>query len=143
MKFDVGSRFFSDTKQSLKTMQAVIRVTHGVNSAPTDPCPKFLLNSATVDELTCFWVSHIGPKASAANYEYSIQFEGKQYRKNGKKDYFFEGTRRCLPCDLSHEHVKRKKCALVLDNESIEDVTKTKGNNEDSKLYYFLNIYKV
>jgi len=80
---------------------------------------KYLFNWCSLDDdFTLFW--------------YTLQV----YRnKENTEKYAFEGTRDCIPCDLSHSDVKKKKCTLVLDKGLIADATK-----DDGKFRYFLTI---
>ena len=57
-------------------------------------------------------------------------------RRIGKdtEEHLFEGTRRCVPCDRSHEEVKRTRCAIMLEDELVEEAS------EDGKLYFDLTI---
>jgi len=97
-------------------------------------CHKFLENWCSLDNnSTLFWVAYIGQKDLASNFRYTLQVESKD---EAKKDVF-EGTRNCIPCDLSHTDVKEKKCAFLLDKGLIDDATK-----EDGKFHYNLTIHK-
>jgi len=110
----------------LKKEQAVFTVT------ADDHC-KFLFNWCSSGDVKLFWVAYIGKKVLSSNYKYTLQVESKDRAKK----YIFEGTRNCIPCDLSHTDVKKKKWALVLDNDLLADATK-----EDGKLCYTLTIDK-
>jgi len=108
----------------LKKDQAVISVDDGY---------KFLLNWCSLDDnFTLFWAAYIGQNSLSSNYKYTIQV---QRSKDEPWKYVYEGTRECIPCDLSHTDVKNKKSALVLDKGLIDDATK-----EDDMLHYTLTI---
>jgi len=95
---------------------------------------KFLFNWCSLDDdLTLFWVAYIGRKNLSSNYRYTLQVESKEEAK----DDVFEGTRYCIPCDLSHTDIKKKKWALLLDKDLIVEATR-----EDGNLHYTLTINK-
>ena len=100
----------------------------------------FIINVCSFDEVTrIFWVAHIGSKDSALNYKYTLQIENYQEGQNAaKKGYEFECTRKCVPCDLSHEDVKTERCAIMLERSLIEKAIK-----EDYKFCFRLSISKV
>ena len=117
-------------KNGLVKTQAVL-----VSSVVSDTGQQFLLNWCTLDEVSkLFWISYSGPKDSAASFKYTLQVCSKE----NKKVFLFEGTRRCVPCDLSHDEIRAKRWALVLDNDLIEDATRA-----DNKVVYWLTILKV
>jgi len=104
---------FWNMKNSLKKDQTIISV---------EGDDKFICNwSSLDDDLTLFWVAYIGKKALSSNYKYTLQV---QKGTNETEKYAFEGTRDCIPCDLSHTDVKKKKWALLLDKDLIADATK-------------------
>ena len=77
----------------VKKHQAVITV----RDETGEDCQDFLANFCSLDEAsTLFWVAHIGPRNSAARYKYTL-------RVTSKDNNMFEGTRNCVPCDLSHK----------------------------------------
>lgn len=113
----------------LDKTQFVFEVSSGVD------CQKFLLNWYKFDEVSkLFWMAYIGPKDLASSYKYTVQV---QKSKAEEKKYAFEGTRYCVPCDLSHEDVKRKRCALMLEKELVDSAAK-----DDNKLHYSVTIFK-
>jgi len=94
---------------------------------------KFLENWCSLDDdLTLFWVAYIGQKGLSSKYRYTLQVRGS------KKEIAFLGARNCIPCDLSHADVKKKKWALVLDKDLLADATK-----EDDMLHYALAIDEI
>merc|ERR1719320_1082979 len=91
---DVQNCFANDI---LEKEQAVISVTG-------DDCHEFLMNwCPSDDDFTLFWVAYIGKKGLSSNYKYTLQVESKEQPEK----YLFEGTRNCIPCDLSHTDVKK------------------------------------
>ena len=82
-----------------------------------------------------FWISYIGAKDSARKYKYTMRVKASE---NSQK-YHSEGTKWCVPCDLSPEEVKRKVCAIFLDKELVEEAMR--GNND--KLWLNLTIQPV
>jgi len=94
--------------------------------------PMFLLNWYILDEGAIYWISYIGAKASAKNFKYTFQVRVSEHEDK----YHLECTRKCLPCDLSHEEVKRKLCAVFLDQELVEEAME--GN--DGKLWFYVTI---
>jgi len=59
-----------------------------------------------------FWVTYIGQKDLSSNYMFTLEVERSKEETKTRK-YVFEATRECIPCDLSHSDVKKKKCALM------------------------------
>jgi len=104
----------------------------------------FLVNWCRKEEgdgsvTTMFWVS------SPIGRAYCDRNKNKQYKYTLKiaspteKDVFlFVGTRFCIPCDLSHEDVKKRRCALTLEKELV-DMAKT----EDGRVNYRVKIDEV
>jgi len=89
-----------------------------------DQNPKFLFNWYKMDADTyMFWVSFIGPKTSAKNIRYTF----KVRKEKKSEEYLSESTKRCVPCDLSHEKVKSMRCFVMLDQELIEDAKHKDG----------------
>jgi len=84
--------------------------------------PAFLFNyNAENDAAPIFWIACVAPKKSGAKrYKYTFQVKNSGIDDTG---FIFEGTRPCVPCDLSHEEVRKMGCYLVLDEETIADVT--------------------
>ena len=99
-------------------------------------CDLFLMNWHTLLEGgKMFWISYIGAKDSARKFKYTMQVKASE---NSQK-YHSEGTKWCVPCDLSLEEVKRKVCAIFLDKELVEEAMR--GNND--KLWLNLTIQPV
>ena len=89
----------------VKMHQAVITV----RDETGNDCQDFLANFCSLDEASIlFWVAHIGPRNSAARYKYTLRVTSKDINR---KDDMFEGTRNCVPCDMSHKEVKTTRCA--------------------------------
>ena len=79
-----------------------------------------------------FWISYIGAKDSARKFKYTMQVKASE--KSQK--YHSEGTKWCVPCDLYHDEVKRKVCAIFLDEELVEEAMR--GN--DGKLWINMTV---
>ena len=77
----------------------------------------FLVNRLTLDGgAQLFWLAHIGPKAEAKKFKYTL------WIPNNSGDNLLEATRRCVPCDYSHQEMKKKMCGIVVDKELIDEV---------------------
>jgi len=125
--FGIARRYFTPSSD-LKKSQFVI-------SVKGDDCQKFLFNRCSSDgDVKMFWVAYIGKKVLSSNYKYTLQV---QRSKEETKQYVFEGTRDCIPCDMSHKDVKARRWALMLDKDLIADAV------ENDRLYYWLTIDKV
>jgi len=99
--------------------------------------PKFLFNWYNMDAITyMFWISFIGPKPSAKNIKYTF----KVRKSSETNEYLLKSTKRCVPCDLSHDKVKSTFCAVILDQELIEDAKHKDGDTY--KIYYDLIIHE-
>jgi len=72
--------------------------------------PRFLSNwQVSEDGITMYyWIAFVGPKESAKNFMYTL----KVGEPNGAGRYLFKGTRRCVPCDLSHAEMKQFNAVL-------------------------------
>ena len=83
------------------------------------------------------WVSCLAPNTiESKRYKYTVQIRNQDVGETG---ILFQGTRRCVPCDLSHDEVREKGCYLVLDEETIEDAMK----GEEGKIDVTMTIDKV
>jgi len=120
-------------KTCLKAQSVLTENTQGNSN---NKRPQFLMNWHTLEEGgKMFWISYIGAKDSARKYKYTMQVKASE---NSQK-YHSEGTKWCVPCDLSQEEVKRKVCAIFLDKELVEEAMR--GNND--KLWLNLTIQPV
>jgi len=128
-RFGAAHRISFPSVSECKKDQVVISV-----AGEAENCHKFLFNwCALDDDFTLFWVAYIGQKDLSTNYKYTLKVESKE----DAKKYLFEGTRMCLPCDLSHTDVRKKKWTLVLDKDLIAEATR-----EDGRVVYNVTIYK-
>jgi len=119
-------------KKAGDTSQYVLRPTAKGNNEK----PMFLLNWYRLDEgAMMFWISYMGVKASAKNFKYIFQVRVRRHEDK----YHLESTKKCVPCDLSAEEVDKKRCAVFVDQEVLEEAME--GN--DGKLYYNLTIRKA
>jgi len=85
-----------------------------------DPSMNFLMNWHTMDGGgRVFWISYIGPRKMAKTFKYTLKVQANP----ADKPHILEGAKKCAPCDLSFDEVKRKVCAVFLDKESIEEAT--------------------
>ena len=102
-----------------------------------EQCPEFLFNWDKKDMggVKSFWISHIGPKNSAKNFKYTFRVRKDKH----SEECLLESTRRCVPCDLSHEEVKNLQCAITLDRELVEDAKQRKDDKD--VIYYDLIIH--
>ena len=115
--------------------------------------PRFLLNWCNMDatwmqhgyhryaHTYMFWVSFIGPKDSAEKIRYTLKVRKEE--ENGE-EHLFECTRRCVPCDYSHNKVKSMRRAVILDQETIADAKHKaflEGQDTDV-IYYDLTIHE-
>jgi len=131
-EFKVGS--FGEAKHILSLLSRKAQVALSVTG---NDCQKFLFNWCSLDNNSMlFWVVYIGQKHLASKYMYTLQVERSKEETKTRK-YVFEGTRECIPCDLSHKDVKKNKWALLLDKDLLADAPK-----EDGRTRYTLTIYK-
>lgn len=105
---------------------------------------EFMINWCVKDEADghatlMFWVSNVSLSVPATNYKYTLKVQKRVNSNEFRDDYVFEGTRYCVPCDLSHEDVKKKRCALTLDQELVKENTQ----GMSGRLNYALSIQKV
>jgi len=86
-------------------------------------------NWLKVDE-TCliYWLSYQVPKKDAAKYKYTLKVQSIKGDKTGKTTYLYEGTTRCVPCDISHEQMKEAKEGLLLRKKFILAVSEVNDN---------------
>jgi len=99
-----------------------------------DESPMFLSNWCRLEEgAKIFWLSYLGPKESAKKFKYTLQVKASE---NSEK-YILEATKRCVPCDFSLEKVKRKMCAVVVEEDINEE------DKKDHRLHYNVLIQKV
>merc|ERR1712029_231335 len=96
----------------------------------------FCENWAEIDATSyLFWVSYCGPKILADSFKYTIKIKDRKY---GQKKYLFEATTYCVPCDLSHEQMKKSKEGIVLSKKLVD--RGTVGEGLENHLGYFLII---
>ena len=97
-------------------------------------------NGPTIIWATCI----ISPKSAAESYKYNIQVMNKELVdkrvifKSGKNALISEGTKLCVPCDLSHEQVRKDGEYFVLGKKTL-----AKAVREDGTFAVFLTIYKA
>ena len=102
-----------------------------------DQNPSFLFNFNS--EYNALWISCVAPRKSLAKrYKYTIQMKSGKDTSAGKTVYHLEATRRCVPCDLSHEEVRKLGCCIGMDKETIADAI-----GRDNKLEITITISKV
>jgi len=98
----------------------------------------FLFNSLkTADNSYFFWVASTKAPQAAKNYKYTLKIQKSADKKAGIKGYLFSGTRSCVPCDISHQAMKARKCCLQIENELIQEATF--GN--DGRLEFRISIH--
>lgn len=79
----------------------------------------FLMNWTTDGNCLVFWMSFVGPKNKAKEFKYSIKI--KNFHRVTVTEYVYEGTRACVPCDVSHKEMKEQRCGIVIDRKLIID----------------------
>jgi len=84
-----------------------------------------------------YWIAFVGPRESAKNFMYTL----KVGETDGPGRPLFEGTRVCVPCDLSHADMKKSKCCLMLDKELIQNISVVEENMR--RFNFSLSIHKV
>ena len=100
-----------------------------------DEGPKFLWNRATLNKgAKVIWVSYLGPKDKAETFKYTLQIKVSE----NVEEYLLEGTRRCEPCDLSHQEMKEEMSGIVVGKKSFE-----KAADGDDYVHVNINIQKV
>jgi len=111
-----------------------------VMKSTADQSMTFLLNWHTMgDSVKVFWISYIGPRDIARTFRYTFKvLPGPDPVL--LKPNVLEVTRKCVPCDLSFEEVKRQMCAVFLDKETLEEA---REGTEDDKIGIQLMIEKV
>ena len=78
--------------------------------------------------LTMFWVSvDVTPK-EAENYQYTLQILDPQ----DHSECLFRAERPCVSCDISHDEMKVRASALLLDKALLERASKANEANERS-----------
>jgi len=76
------------------------------------PPETFLLNWCPYDDfITLFWIAYVGPKESASLFHYNIVIGKKRDQSS-----VLGSIRPCVPCDWSHEFMKEKRCAIMIEN---------------------------
>ena len=94
---------------------------------------KFLANRRYYDtNITMWWVSFCGTQVEANEYEYTIKIKNPTEQRENRK-YLFTGTRDCVSCDVSHEDMKVKGDALLLNKALLERA----ANEKDEKFLKF------
>jgi len=119
---------------NLVTGQCVFRVEVEVNDQLT-----FLSNWQVSEDGNAMyhWIAFVGPRESAKNFMYTLRVGDP----NGPGRPLFEGTRVCVPCDLSHADMKKSKCCLMLDKELIQNISVVEENMR--RFNFSLSIHKV
>jgi len=130
--FGIPKEDLSVYPRILKKMQIVYKV-KGEDST-------FIFNLNSDDSgPTTVWISCISPRKSLAKgYKYTLQVPSGEDAGKVPPVYTLEGTRRCVPCDMSCEEVQKSGCHLLLDEETIADAI---GRN--NKLKLIITISKV
>jgi len=134
LKFDGFSR-----RQRLRISCTMPRTQSVINVLGNEQNPTFLFNVNNEKSPTIFWVSCItSPKNLAESYTYTIQvLAANQNNQEGKPVFVCEGTRLCVPCDLSHDEVRESAEYFVLGQK-----TQAKALGEDGRFESLLTISK-
>jgi len=134
---DVGSSFreFSTTQNRWVTVQN----SQCVHRVEANDHPTFLDNwQATEDgHALYYWIAFVGQKECAKNFMYTLKV-GKA-NKDGRHP--FEGTMRCVPCDLSHSDMQKSRCCLMLNRELLEDESYDTENSR--RVDFTVSIHKA
>jgi len=102
--------------------QLVFVVTGDQENAGLPP-ETFLLNWCPYDDFfTLFWIAYVGPKESASWFDYTIQV-CKNKEQSGGSRVLLWSTRPCVPCDWSHEYMKEKRCAIMIEKGLLTDMS--------------------
>jgi len=138
MRFNYGglsevNHFWLGKNYSEWNMDQCVWVDEGGNGQS----PQFVCNWLTTNKgaIMC-WFSLLGPKADAKAYKYTVRVETSET----SAEYLFECTRRCEPCDLSHEEVERDECAVVLPKKLIEEAAEGDDRN---RFHFDITIQKA
>merc|ERR1712029_692411 len=84
----------------------------------------FFKNWVQVDETSyMFWMSYGGPKNDAQKYEYTIMIKYSKDRTLEMAKSLLKATTCCVPCDVSHEEMKKRKEAIMISKELVERAT--------------------
>ena len=114
LSIKTGYRIYKDGSTSQR-----IGAVEGDNKSP-----KFVWNWAPLGKgAKVFWLAYLGPKDEAKTYKYTLQI----LESVDEEDYLLDCTRRCEPCDVSHQEMKRDMCGIVLDKKLIEQAAE--GDN--------------
>jgi len=137
--FTPGSNFteFSTTQirwvtTNAQNLQSVFRV-------DAKDHPTFLDNwqASEDDNAVYYWISFVGAKESAQKFMYTL----KVGEANGAGRYPFEGTTFCVPCDLSHDNMKKYKCCLMLNRELLKEKSYVEEN--ERRVDFTVSIHKA
>jgi len=84
---------------------------------------------STQGSMQMFWISFCGGEKEAEEYEYTIKIVSSAGKKAGRAFYLFTGTRECVSCEVSHEDMKKKKEALLINKTLLEKAVKDPKKN--------------
>jgi len=101
----------------------------------------FFLNQLSgQDNLVMFWISFCGGQEEAEQYEYTLKIKSSAYRKAGRTVYLFTGSRQCMSCEVSHEDMKKRKEAVLIDEKLLAKAAE--GNDDKETLQYTVIVVK-
>jgi len=105
---------------------------------------EFILNGKYFNtNLLMLWVSFVGTRLEAKEYEYSIKIlSGTEWKNNGRIKYLFTGGRECNSCDLSHEDVKESGRSVFLNRALLEEAAADVNNKDRLEIHFTLVIKK-
>ena len=90
----------------------------------------FFVNTLSTEGNTqMFWISFCGGEKEAEEYEYTFKIVSADGKKAGRANYLFTGTRQCVSCEVSHEDMKKKKEALLINKTLLEKAVKDPKKN--------------
>merc|ERR550517_2097174 len=88
--------------------------------------PQFIANWWPLDGgAQIFWVSHIGPRDEAKTFKFTLRLKSTEGR------IIAEGTRPCVPCDVTPDEMERKCYGIVLAEAWMEE-----AERDDGYIYY-------
>ena len=97
--------------------------------------PQFVVNWVTLDGgAKLFWLSPLGPKQNAKTFKMTL-------RVRACKDstrFLLECTRECVPCDMSHQDMKRDMDGIFVSKNVVKEAAEGNG-----QIYYEFTIEKV
>jgi len=99
----------------------------------------FVMNTVNDEKFLYFWVAFCGPKYQAEKFKYTMKVASAKDVNVGRLRFLFEGTRPCVPCDISlHEVIEEGACIII--NEKLIQQASDKENGD---FYYVFKVDEV